>query len=310
MKKKPLILPLFLAATLFSGSSFADSPTVAPAMPTGSAAPQTTCLVDGKTLNTPGADGLVPLRTVSEALGYTVSWQSDAHSIALKKAELSDKILAATDLTSAVLKNDHWFVPIDFFQTALGSTVVVRTDGTVVIESSRFAPDEASTVGEIVDRVQGKDGIQVLVRGQKFGRDGYTEISLALTRTTPVVGGTLSELKVGDRIYVTYGSAVTKSLPPMGQGLSVEVLKDENLVMGKIIEAIPGASADKLRIRVVGTSDFLLTLTEDTIITDATGKPATADALKEGTIVTVHTPPYATMSMPPQTGANRILIHQ
>lgn len=177
-----------------------------------------------------------------------------------------------------------------------------------MIESTRFAPDEASTLGVVTDVLQGKDGLQVLVNGQKFGRNGYDEISLAIPRTVTVVNGTLADVKKDTLIYVKYGPNVTKSLPPMGQGTSVEILKEENLLMGKIVDVMGGTGTEITRLRVIGTADFVLGISQDTVITAADGTVTTESALKEGMIVKVYTSPIAALSMPPQTGAYRIYI--
>lgn len=311
MKKAKAILALLLATTMLSSVSFADTSTASSALQPAQISSYTamTYILDGKTVSEATYEGLLPLRAFSEALGYTVSWDPGTRSVVLKKAGVADNTLLPADfLKGSTLKNGRWYVPDRFFEESLGNTVIVRFDGKIVIESSRYAPDEASTLGEITEWVQGKDGIQILVTGQKFGRDGYNEISLALGRTVPVFGGELNDLKKGTRIYVKYGPVVTKSLPPMGQATAVEILKEQHLVMGKVLEVIKGSTAEEPRLRVVGTSDFLISLSKDTVITDSTGKASSAAAIKEGMIVKVYTRMEAAQSMPPQTGAYRVVI--
>lgn len=310
MKTPRMAFAALLAIGMLTTTGFADTGAAQTISGTATIPADRTAsyLLDGKTISATAPEGLVPLRLFSENLGYTVTWESDSHRIVLKKGENPEKALLTQDLSNGLLKDGRWYVPLYFFDSVLGNTVIVKDTGETVIESSRYAPDEASTLGVVADVLQGKDGIQILVKGQKFGQNGYDEISLALPHTVTVINGTLQDVKKDSLIYVKYGTNVTKSMPPMGQGISVEILKEENLLMGKIMDITEGVPAEISRIRVIGTSDFVLGITKDTVITDAAGKITTKAALKEGMIVKVYTSPIAALSMPPQTGAYRIYI--
>ncbi len=311
MKTKRMALAAILAVGMLSTSSFAE---MAPLAPAGSAAGTvpaetlTTFILNGKTVTATVPDGMLPLRLVSETLGYTVTWQPDTQSVTFQQGQNTPRTLTAEELSGGILRDGRWYLHAFYYSEMLGNTVIIKDTGETVIETGRYAPDEASTLGVIKEVVQGKDGIQILVSGQKFGSQGYDEISLAVERTVPVLNGTLGDLKKDDLIYVKYDPSVTKSLPPMGRAISVELLKEENLLMGKIMDISQGNGAEISRIRVIGTSDFVLGLTKDTVITGADGKVTTQAALKEGMIVKVYTSPIAALSMPPQTGAYRIFI--
>lgn len=304
MHLKRKVLSIILAAGMISSTCYAaPALTSAPQSNLQASPPTTASLTIALS-----QEGQIPLRSSAEALGYTVSWQADTKCIVLEKSGMDKKVLDPAKISGAVILQGHWQVPVSVFERELDLSVVVRYDGKAVIESARYAPEEASTIGEIKEVVQGKDGIQILIKGQKFGSYGYDEISLALKHTTPVTGGKLEDLKAGTQVYATYGKAVTKSLPPMGQGLTVEILKDKNLLMGRVMEIIKGDKAGGAQLRIVGTSDFLVRLSEKTTITDNTGKAVPLDTLKEGMILKATIAPYATMSLPPQTEVYSIIV--
>lgn len=279
----------------------------------------------------------VPLKSFAAGLSYGLIWNDAEKSVGLEydgnvklfnfvKDSESEYGTVLKDAEGAVypatIKMGRLFVNPNFFSEAMHGVVVYDVNNQVRIDTQRYAPDEASTVGEVTSVEQGKDGIQVRVKGQAFGKNGYEEISLAVSRAVPVKLSngkeiSLSDIKVGDQLYVSYGMAVTKSLPPMGQATGVTVLKDEALFEGKVYwkqvsdEKHPGATgiaAPIYQLRVVGTNDYILTLANQAVIVDAKGNEKTFADIKEGSVVRVFTSQISTMSYPAQTAAYRIVI--
>lgn len=288
-------------------------------------------------VQSPQGQVFVPLKSFASGLGYTLIWNGKESSLGIE-FDGNVKLLTYEKDSSyefgtvlkdaegvkypATIKAGRLFVTPDFFAQAMNGVVVYDQGNQVRIDAQRYAPDEASTLGEISEMVTGKDGIQVLVKGQSFGKNGHGEISLAITNKIPVKLSngkevSLSDLKVGDQIYVAYGMSLTKSLPPMGQATSVTVLKDEGLVEGKVFwkqvsdEKHPGTAgiaAPIYQMRVVGTNDYVLTLSNTATIEDLKGNVKSFSDIKEGSIVKVFTAAYATMSYPAQTAAYKIII--
>ncbi len=348
------ILPITIAAIMLgsgipSGMALqasADSPALISApvsentsMPSGYILNGKLIKMDRLTMPFESATGdlYLPLRKFSEALGSNVKWHQKENAIVIVANEKTYTFQVLKDKNSPsgyVLKSENGisyettvrfgshYVKGDFFREAFGFISVTDHLNQLRIDSKLYAPDEASTLGEITELTQGKDGIQVLVRGQKYGSFGYNEISIAVKRDTPVRKSngevvSLSDLKVGDSLYIQYSKAVTRSIPPMGQGLKVVLLEDESVFEGKVyfkqlsVEKYPGAgsiAAPIKQLRVIGTADYLLHIDDKTMIVDQKNKAVDFDQLKEGSIVQVFTAPYAAMSYPAQTTAYRIVV--
>lgn len=353
-KRNNKVLPLAVAAIIMgsgipSGMALqasADSPVLISAPVNDNTSMASGYILNGKLIKfdrltmpfqSATGDSYLPLRKFSENLGSTVKWHQETKSIdvATNGKTYSFQVLKDKNTPSGyVLKSDtgvsyettvrfgSHYVKGDFFREAFGFVSVTDHLNQLRVDSKLYAPDEASTVGEITELVQGKDGIQVLVKGQKYGDFGYNEISIAIKRDTPIQKSngevvSLSDLKVGESIYIQYSKAVTRSLPPMSQGLKVILLDDESVFEGKVyfkqlsIEKHPGTgtiAAPIKQLRVIGTSDYLLTVDDKTVIVDKNNKPVDFDRLNEGSVLQVFTAPYAAMSYPAQTTAYRIVV--
>lgn len=274
---------------------------------------------------------MVPLKLFANGLNHDVKWDSTERSVTFTSEGKSTKFyysvtpqqefgtaLKGEDgrIYDATIRLGSLYVQPNFFQEGLGCVVVTDHLNQLRIDSAKYAPDEASTLGEIISVENGKDGVQVLVKGQKYGMYGLNEVSLAVSNKVSITLSngnalSLSDLKVGSQIYVKYGRALTKSLPAMGQAESVTVLKDENLFEGKVYwkqTEINAMNPKVKQLRVIGTADFLIGINEQTVISDGKGNLKTFDDLQEGMILKVVTAPFAAMSYPAQTGAYRIEI--
>lgn len=279
----------------------------------------------------------VPLRKFSEALSANVKWEPKTKSIIIKSNGKTStfKIIKSKAIASGyALKSENgvtyeanlrfgsYYVKGDFFREAFGFVSVTDHLNQLRIDSKQYAPDEASTLGEIVELTQGKDGVQVLVKGQSYGSFGHNEISLALKWDMPIKKSNgevvkLSDLKVGSNLYIQYSKAVTKSLPPMSQGIKAILLEDESVLEGKVyfsqtsVEKNPNGgsiAAPIKQLRVIGTSDYVLHIDDKTVIVDQNNKAVEFEKIKEGSVLQVFIAPYAAMSYPAQTTAYRIVV--
>lgn len=339
-----------LSMTLSGAMAFADKPAdvtlTAPVnaaldnMPNGYLINAKPMIFDRLVMPFPGSNGdlFLPVKKVSEGLGYAVSWDASKREVTLKfngvsktfkylkdKSQLTGYQLMDQDgrIYPAAIRLGSLYTSPQLFAESMNCIVISDQDNNLQIDANRYSPDEASSVGEVAKILQGKDGVQLLVKGSAFGQYGYSEISVAASLTKVQVkksDGTslkLSDIKVGDQIYVKYGKAVAESLPPIGQAEEIVLLKDEGLTEGKVyfkqasIEKHPGAqgiAAPIYQLRVAGTSDYVLTLAKDAVITDQQGNKKTFDDIKQGSVVRVYTAQFATMSYPAQTAAYRIII--
>lgn len=273
----------------------------------------------------------IPFKLFSNELDYKVTWDAKERSVTLELPTQTTKFQLLKDTTSeygmtlktidgrtfsAQIIMGSLYVSPEIFREALNGVVVFDHLNQLRIDAEKYAPDEASTLGEIINIENGKDGVQLLVKGEKYGAFGLNEVSLAVKMTAPVKLSngnvvSLSDLKVGDRIYIKYGKALTKSLPAIGQAESVVLLKDEGLFEGKVYlkqTSSEGIAATSRQLRVVGTSEFVVSVNEKTVISDSKGDIKSFDDLSEGMILKIVTAPYAAMSYPAQTAAYRIEI--
>ncbi len=107
-------------------------------------------IVNDKIIDTPLAftseEGniMVPIRAISEALGYKVSWNNDERSVQIGN-DVSFKInennysVAGTVTAleeASVLKNDRTFVPLSFFKDIIKIDEVSFIDDNIIIHSS------------------------------------------------------------------------------------------------------------------------------------------------------------------------------
>lgn len=351
------ILSATFAATLFlsTGSAYADQSDIRPVV--SDTAPKVIStnafdmpayfIINDKTMKfnaaqtpfaSPSGQVMVPLKLFSTELGYKVSWIDSEKTVHLEhngfdygfKMTRNDnhefKLCLLDDegreYTASVQAGSLYVTP-DFFSNAMNGVVLYDHDNQLRLDADRYVPKEASTVGEITKIEQGKDGVQILVKGSKYGEFGFDEISLAVSRTSKIKlsnGKELAtgELKVGDQIYVVYNMAVTKSMPPMSQAQNITVLKDEAILTGKVFfkqsseEKYPtmssGFAPTTQQLRIVGTGDYFLTLSKDAVIVGEDGSAKSFEDIKEGSLVRVFMAPFAAMSYPAQSTAYRIEI--
>jgi hypothetical protein len=92
---------------------------------------------------------MVPLRAISEALKYEVTWNNEERCI-MVGSDVQVKIDASSitaagkviELESAALiKDDRTYVPLSFFKEALGVNVVSFFENNIIINSGRYMAD-------------------------------------------------------------------------------------------------------------------------------------------------------------------------
>lgn len=280
---------------------------------------------------------LLPLGQIMKSMGHQVSWNPKTYTVSVvtdsgtfiykvqKQRFIKEKTFYQGmheaeligdngDAYRIMIRNGSILAPVRLFESMRGSVVIPDGNNRLIMDSKRHAPEGASTLGIVEEIVQGKDGIQILVGGSAYGKLGHDRISLAVPTGVEVKlsGGKAmkaSEIKVGDQVLVTYGPAVTKSLPPIGQAISIEVIREEGIFEGKVYEIMKADPKDGItRMRVIGTNDYVISIDAKTMIQSADGKKMQLSDIKEGSILKVYTAPYAAMSYPAQTGAYRIFI--
>lgn len=108
-------------------------------------------VVNGKKIEAPSAYNnesgiiMVPIRSIAEALGYSVSWNGQLHSVMVGndvsiKIDIDDYIISGTTSiklgTPPQIKNDRTFVPLNFFNEVLMKNATV-VEGSILIDDNK-----------------------------------------------------------------------------------------------------------------------------------------------------------------------------
>ena len=138
------------------------------------------------------------------------------------------------------------------------------------------------------------------------GQGAYHDIMLHVQSTTHIVNGqngapvVLTDLKKGDSITAYYGPAVTRSLPPQGNAITLVVGTPETGNAGMYMKVASLQENKDGSIRVLCTNnDRMVTIRPETF-------PQVAD-IKEGSELMVWYD-IMTMSIPAQAGATKVVL--
>lgn len=286
--------------------------------------------INGETC--PGAKGylkgkstvMIPLRLVSEALGYEVKWNGQSKTVELSRGPhwITTKIgedyytfgkMAPMKLgTAPEVFQEVTFVPLDFVTEIL--KVHINRDKAGIIDISQEKPLQEQTAlqvqGSISEIVKTDQGVMLLVNG---GREDSESIVLKVYEDTKIVNPLTGEavlvddLKEGDNIRGFYKPMLTKSLPPQANAEKIEVLKDIGFTRGNITEI--GINEDNAHIFVGDFPDGIkLIIGDETKIVTEDNRELTLEDLQEGTQVDVYYGPIMTMSLPPISLARRVVV--
>lgn len=179
------------------------------------------------------------------------------------------------------------------------------------------AKDVLGTMGQITNFTNNEQGKNVTVVGRGLTPNSQSSIILSITKDTKIVDtkGKKVDLKsVVDghkTVKAFYGPVMTKSLPPRGTALTL-VVQDQSYtaVQGKVTEVQDNG------IVVKGTN--LYTSNEETIvlhmakkaeIVDQHGNKIKLNDIKEGMNIRAFYGPAVTMSIPPQSTANYVIVN-
>jgi hypothetical protein len=172
------------------------------------------------------------------------------------------------------------------------------------------------TIGQITDFVNDKTGKYVTVTGRGLTTADQSEIKLSITKHTKIIDSKgkkvalktiIDEQKV---VKAFYGPKITKSIPAQGSALTLVVQKESfTAVDGKVTEVTDTG--------IVVTGKNIYTKFEDTIvlhfadnakIMGQDGKSVKANEIKKGMSVKAFYGPAVTMSLPPQSTTNYVVV--
>ena len=268
----------------------------------------------------------VPLRSVAEALGYTVEWQDADRSITLTKGARFVIFSIDTDsyafsrmapvqlgLAPTLVNDETTYVPITFFSEILGGYYEQNEDGTYkivepsVVTVTNIAEDGTLTVtdsylGEVIVHIS--DETKITINGE---------------------AATKADIQKDDVLGVEYSPVMTASIPPQTTAVAIQIqnrpVEGENetgadnaledvAFSGTITEV--GEDGTHVLIQTDGDNnnpEIMLILSDETVITRGNDKRVyKADDLEAGMKISGTHSPAMTMSIPPQTAAVTIQI--
>ncbi|SDD13659.1 Copper amine oxidase N-terminal domain-containing protein [Paenibacillus sp. UNCCL117] len=274
------------------------------------------------------AETMIPLRAVTEKLGFTLNWKQEDLSVDLSKGPLFTTVKTGDDRyavnkmyktlgAAPVLLDNKLYVPASFVVEVLHGRAV--TEGSKVTISME-QPQHMQTTGVITSVYQGDKRASIQIQGA--GVDGLV---LNIGEDTVIQSHdgktlTLSDLHIGLTVEAEHSLAATLSLPPQTAAFKVTVLdtdiKQELLgTSGTIEEARTGDNGEiSVVIKGQGLSDqspdeVILRVSDKTELLRQDGTQAAAADLVKGAKVLGFYSPVLTKSLPPIGGAVKLVVH-
>jgi hypothetical protein len=252
---------------------------------------------------------MVPLRVISEALGYEVKWFSNDGHIELTKGpryiymKTTDNYYAFGKMAPVNLalkpsiKNGTTYVPSTFIADFLNA-YASHNDAGLMIQSSMDA--DAQTGGLIITKIEG-DWIYATLHG------GEAHIRLTKETLYSEYGSdkvlTLADLKVGDTLKVTHPNIMLAIYPPQYPAIKIEKLNQVAFRSGVITEI----NEDSFMVDTF-ENGIQINVGTETLYENAFGKAMTFKDLRLGNRVQVYHSMMMTFSIPPQSPGIKVIV--
>lgn len=300
-----------------------------------------TVLSGAKTVTFNGTT-MIPLRAICENLGFEVDWSDEARRIELRNLPIYITLTPGTDgytfaKTAAmklgvapIIAENRTYVPINFIDEILGG---------------EYTQDNGLSItwGESSDDKTESDAVSVYIKEKTdegfLVEDFYRgEVRLVVSDKTVIKDAdgktiTADDIDESNELLVKYSDAMAMSLPPMVNALEITKTNDiaKTVLEGKITEITTEEKSGKLtqitleidgKQNAVAISEettekteeetsktVVLNISDDTVITDAEGKPVAIDATTAiGKNVRARTTGISTRSIPPQSPTTAIIV--
>lgn len=264
---------------------------------------------------------MIPLRGICEELGFEVNWQEESRTIEIVKLPIY--ITCSPDFdgyafsrmahqplgTNPVLLEGTTYVPAAFVSEILGGTIESENDIKITYgqEESEDAPVvEEAPIASVYATEIGEDSLTVM----DFV---YGEVIVTVSEETEIVDFEGKKIALSDidptmQLNVTYGDAMTMSLPPMTNAEKIEVTNEvaKTIVQGTVSEVI--VENDEIVQIVIGENEVALNVSAETVVKSGDGSEKTLKDIEKGAVIKARTNGMATMSIPAQMPAIEIVI--
>lgn len=194
---------------------------------------------------------MLPLRVVSEALGFQVQWDEelrqvcvskDARNISLKSGENYYMVARKTPVKlseAPEIKDDITYVPIEFFREILKHQLIIAGDDLAIIMEKKVEEEKEETLQlegyiKYINEIDGDISILVDVKNSEIELD---DIYIHIVEESNILNGNneeigLEEIKVGSRVKATTPKMMTMSIPPQTTGK--EIIIEEFIEINQI----------------------------------------------------------------------------
>lgn len=287
------------------------------------------------------ADGvlMVPVRSIVEAAGGTVTWINDTQEVRVRmpdrtavfqigsqEAEMNEDgvyYLIRNMISTAAapqLVNGRTLISADAITSILGLYQVKAEEGVLSLVSGKTAdltPPDAAVENLVVGTIEVVEEGRILLKGQPMANGEPMRIWLTVSDETQITvngnPGTWADLAPGAQVVAELTGPILESYPARGGAASIQVIVDESETFSGVIEAV-----DEGRILVAGAPmpggeppRVYFSITDETVIVmaaDGQDQPATAADLAVGQQVEVEHAGPMVLSYPAQAGADLIRI--
>lgn len=270
---------------------------------------------------------MIPLRLVTEELGYEVKWNEEINAVELIKGPHWIMIKTDEDYysfgkmapvrlgTTAEIINGITYVPMNFFTDILRVDAKCDSTGTVKItdQTSKVVSSVICTAGKITEVIKSdtKTMVQIETMGNNEGYEGVLILNVneSTALIDPVTNEklTIDDLRVGDTIRGYYGPAISASIPPQASAEKIEILRNAAVFTGNITEVRSGVKYKQV---LIGDymNGIILTITDQTRIVSDENTEFKFQDLKQGMEIEAFHDLVMTMSLPPITTAQKIVV--
>ena len=258
----------------------------------------------------------IPLRARTEKLGFEVQWIGETGTIILVKGPVYITMSAFEDGytfsktapmllgTKPILIDGVTFIPVNFVTDVLKGAYKIEMDGTIKIY------DEENSNIALIDEINA-DEKQITVTDITKGKVVLNISDETLVTDEEGKAVKFDELLVGNTLKVTYGEAMTMSLPPMNTPQVIVVkasspamtLPSDELVETEE-EAVAVITAVDVKEGTITVNDsvlgeVVLVVSEETKLLSANGEEIKIEDIKPESKAEIVYGEAMTMSLPP-----------
>jgi hypothetical protein len=274
-----------------------------------------------------GKEPMVPLRAVTEALGFKLTWNGKTKSTELVNGVIFTTVKANEDLyiinrmtttlgTAPQLVGSILYVPASFLSEVIHQNMTVKENSIMIIN-----PEQHMTMTGVITGIY-NDGKYQSVHIQGINTDGII-LNVGEDTVIAMADGSKLELKdlhIGMTVKAEHSLIMTMSLPPQTPTYKITVLdkQKQNDLLGTAgtLEEVQKDNEGNISITIKGTglndlspSEVVLRISKDTVLIDKDGEAVKSSALVKGAEVMGFYSPLLTRSLPPIGTAVKVVVN-